>query len=110
MINRIAIVLWSCLLIACEQKLPGPLVCETMSFQAIGRSPREAVHSPKVRRVTDRLIHGCLTVPFDQQSVSCVQAGRPLLPCLEALVRRAPEREQAVRDFLHELDQLDSRP
>lgn len=99
---------WCCL-IGCEQKLPGPLECEKVAFSALGRSQKELAHSPKVRRLSERLIQGCLTVPFDKQAVFCVSKGRSFLSCVDDLARRAPERKPALSQLLIDVDQLRGR-
>lgn len=90
----------------CESKLPGPIECETMAFRALGRSSDDAAHSPLVRRVANRLTRGCLTVPFDRATLRCVQEGRSLVSCADTLVRQHPERRDALRELLQELDQV----
>lgn len=77
-----------------------------MAFRAIGRSPQDLAHSPLVRRVTDRLTRGCLTVPFDHETLRCVAEGRSLLICADVLARRHPERSVALQELIREMDQL----
>ena len=96
----------SCSLVGCEQKLPGPLDCERVAFSALGRSQKEVAYSPKVRRLSERLIQGCLTVPFDKQAVTCVSSGRSFLSCVDDLARRAPERKPALTQLLVDVDHL----
>jgi len=90
----------------CDTQLPGPLECERMAYTVIKRTPTDALVSPKVRRVADRLIQGCLTVPFDKPAVACSSQGYSFLRCMDDLGRRAPERNQALRALLLDLDHL----
>lgn len=101
--------LLSCVLVGCEQKLPGPLECEKLAFSALGRSQNEAAYSPKVRRLSERLIQGCLTVPFDKQALACVADGRSFLSCVDDLARRAPQTKPALTQLLLDVGQLRGR-
>jgi hypothetical protein len=106
-----AIALSLCFLaLACESQLPGPIECEGMAYTVLGRSPAEAAHSPKLKRVADRIIQGCLTVPFDRAALSCAQSGQPFLGCVEALARRAPQRKSALEGLLRDVERLGARP
>lgn len=77
-----------------------------MTYAVIARSPNDALHSPRVRRVADRLIQGCLTVPFDRQAVACSERGHDFLRCMDDLGRRNPDRLEALRGLLLDLDHL----
>jgi hypothetical protein len=77
-----------------------------MAYSVLERTPADAVVSPKVRRVAGRLIQGCLTVPFDKPAVACTSQGYGFLRCMDDLDRRAPERKQALRALLMDLDHL----
>jgi hypothetical protein len=98
------------LLIGCESQLPGPIECEVMAYNVLGREPREAEHSPKLKRVADRLIQGCLTIPFDRTALACAQSGHPFLGCAEALTQRSPERKLALETLLRDVERLGTRP
>lgn len=91
------------LLTGCESKLPGPLECEEMSLRGLGRSREEIQASPAARQVTARLVHGCLTTPFDQEAVACVNAGHSLRRCADELATREPERVPALNELLSDL-------
>ena len=74
-----------------------------MAYRAVNRDPQDAAHSPKLRRIADRLIKGCLTVPFDGATLACVESGHPFLSCVEGLARRAPERQPSLRILVEDL-------
>jgi len=96
----------ACALSGCDSQLPGPLECEQMAYVVLKRTPSDALVSPKVRRVADRLIQGCLTVPFDKPAVACSSQGYSFLRCMDDLGRRAPERRRALHGLLVDLDHL----
>ncbi len=81
-----------------------------MAYTALGRSPEDVLHSPKVRRLTERLVQGCLTVPFDKKAVSCAQSGKSFVLCAEELARRFPERKPNLGVLLVDLKRLGRFP
>ncbi|HXS17647.1 MAG TPA: hypothetical protein VN764_10690 [Polyangiaceae bacterium] len=104
--RALGLLMWGASALGCNPQLPGPLECERMTYAVIKRTPTDAVISPKVRRVADRLIQGCLTVPFDKPAVACASQGYSFLRCMDDLGRRAPERNRALRALVADLDQL----
>lgn len=93
-------------LVACQPQLPGPIECEKMVYEAIGRTPEQVEVSPLATRIADRLVFGCLTVPFDRVTVECVEQGRGFLRCTEELAQREPNRRRAVHQLGSDLNQL----
>jgi hypothetical protein len=75
-----------------------------MAIQVLGRSAEDVEQSPAARRWVAHLVHGCLTTPFDREAVRCLEERRNLPHCMDELVRRAPEREEAARQLLTDRD------
>ena len=99
----------SFLLCACQSKLPGPLDCESMALKGLGRSSERVRSSPAARHVMTRLVHGCLTTPFDIETVECVNRGHSLRRCADELASREPSRVPALNSLLADLAQDLSR-
>lgn len=90
----------------CQARLPGPIQCEQMVYRAVGRTPAEVSASPLAQRVTDRLVHACLTVPFDHVAVECIQHGYGFLRCTDELAVREPARKRALTQLSEDLAEL----
>jgi len=74
-----------------------------MALKGLGRSAEEIEASPAARQVMARLVHGCLTTPFDLEAVHCVKAGHSLRRCADELAGRDPNRVPALNELLSDL-------
>lgn len=89
----------------CTSELPGPIECEEMAFRLIGRNRKEVNVSPAAQRLVARLVHGCLTAPFDEETLRCVAQSRNLPRCMEQLAHREPQRRATLQSLLESVSQ-----
>jgi hypothetical protein len=71
-----------------------------MALNTLGNAPQRVVQSHAGQSWVAKIANGCLTTPFDRDAVRCVEERRNLPHCLDELVLRAPEREEAVMKLL----------
>jgi hypothetical protein len=67
----------------CERKAPGPAECVAFAELALGARPSRATH--------DELVRQCLTTPFDERMLRCVERSGAYRACRAELELRRRE-------------------
>jgi hypothetical protein len=86
------------LLASCQRHLPGPEECEHLSGQLLGIDDERLLAEPSIKHRFDELTIKCLTTPFDEQLVRCVEDTGQTAKCLllfrDRRARLSDERSQ----------------
>jgi hypothetical protein len=92
---RVALLCASALALAalggCDRKAPGPFECQEMGARVLGITDSRALSDPKVKEALDTFTTECLTAPFDERTMLCLEKTNNTRLCLADLARRRPE-------------------
>jgi hypothetical protein len=79
---------------ACTRRAPGPAECERFALQVTGVSDARMLAVPRIKAGVDDWTVRCLTTPYDDELLACVDRGER--GCYQRFAARHPER--AARD------------
>lgn len=77
-----------------------------MVLRAMNTDARQVAQSRLQQRLTHRLVRGCLTVPFDRQTLECIDQGEGFVRCAEELGSRFPLSKPALAQLTADLDAM----
>jgi hypothetical protein len=76
------------LLGGCAREAPGPMECQRFAQVVVGLRDERALASPRVRALFEEEVTKCLTTPYDQKLLRCVEERGPRGSCLVEFQRR----------------------